>query len=132
MEKKDPEAIYFLAYQYCHGKLGLQKDMEKAVELFTEAADLGSIEALFNLGYAYDIGRGVEQDEAKGIQFYEKAAMQGHAESRYNLGCCEGMKGNHDRALRHFLISAKMGHKKSVETIKTQFMGGLATKGQYT
>ena len=25
-----------------------------------------------------------------------------------------------------------MGHKKSVETIKTQFMGGLATKGQYT
>ena len=97
-----------------------------------EAAELGSIEALFNLGLAYYQGDGVQEDKTKGVQFYEKAAMQGHAESRYNLGCCEGMKGNHDRALRHFLISAKMGHKKSVETIKTQFMGGLATKGQYT
>ena len=132
VEKKDPEAIYFLAYQYCHGKLGLQKDMEKAVELFTEAADLGSIEALFNLGYAYDIGRGVEQDEAKGIQFYEKAAMQGHAESRYNLGCCEGIKGNRDRAVKHCMISAKMGHKISLETIQRQFMRGNATKEQYT
>ena len=132
VKKKDPEAIHFLGNQYFYGQLGLQKDMEKAVELITEAAELGSIEALYNLGVAYRRGYGVEQDKTKGVQLYEKAAMQGHAESRYNLGCCEGMKGNHDRALRHFLISAKMGHKKSVETIKTQFMGGLATKGQYT
>ena len=51
--------------------------------------------------------------------------MQGHVESRHNLGCYEGEKGNYDRAVRHFLISAKMGHKDSVEAIKKMFMEGL-------
>ena len=33
--------------------------------------------------------------------------------------------------MRHFLISAKMGDKDSVEKIKKMFMAGLATKEQY-
>ncbi|EJK60244.1 hypothetical protein THAOC_19439 [Thalassiosira oceanica] len=57
--------------------------------------------------------------------------MQGHDKSRYNLGCLEGQKGNHDRAVRHFLISAKMGLKDSVDNIKKRFMAELATKEQY-
>ncbi|EJK46920.1 hypothetical protein THAOC_34392 [Thalassiosira oceanica] len=57
--------------------------------------------------------------------------MQGHVQSRYNLGCDEGRKENYDRAVRHFLISAKMGLKESVEMIKKIFMAGVATKEQY-
>ena len=34
--------------------------------------------------------------------------------------------------MRHMLISAKMGQKHSVETIKDAFMAGAATKEQYT
>ncbi|EJK44245.1 hypothetical protein THAOC_37236 [Thalassiosira oceanica] len=111
--------------------LGLQKDMRKAVELWTEAAELGSIDALFNLGLSYFHGEGVQQDNAKAADFWTKAAMQGHAESRYNLGSLEGRKGNHDRAVRHWLISAKMGDERSLETIKEAFKAGAATKEQY-
>jgi len=57
--------------------------------------------------------------------------MQGHAESRHQIGLVEGHKGNHVRAVRHLLISAKMGHEDSVETIKKVFMQGNATKEQY-
>ena len=57
--------------------------------------------------------------------------MQGHVESRYDLGYHEAKKGNDDRALRHFLISAKMGDNKSVEAIKQMFMAGFAAKEQY-
>ena len=57
--------------------------------------------------------------------------MQGHVECRYNLDYIEAEKGNYDRALRHLLISAKMGYKDSVENIKRMFMGGVATKEQY-
>ena len=131
VEKKDPDAITILGGHYCHGNLGLQKDVGKGVELYAEAAELGSIEALFNLGVAYSTGQGVEEDEAKSIRLYEKAAMLGHVDSRYQLGNHEGRKGSHDRAVRHFLISAKMGHKKSLEMIKNVFMGGDATKEQY-
>ncbi|EJK76545.1 hypothetical protein THAOC_01686, partial [Thalassiosira oceanica] len=97
----------------------------------TEAAELGSIQALFDLGDAYNHGEGVQQDVATAVEFYAKAAMQGHVSSRYNLGNHEGRKGNHDRAVRHWLISAKMGHKDSVQNMKRAFMTGVATKEQY-
>ena len=132
VEKKDPEAIYHLG-GYCMngGRLGVQKDMRRAVELWTEAAVLGSIKALHSLGISYHYGDGVQQDEVKGIHFYMKAAMRGHVESRFNLGGIEAEKGDHDRAVRHFVISAKMGHNRSLEIIKKAFLAGLATKEQY-
>ncbi|EJK46661.1 hypothetical protein THAOC_34664 [Thalassiosira oceanica] len=130
--KKDPAAIHFLGHKYCFGQLGLQKDMQKAFELWTEAAELGSIQALYNLGGSYDLGEGVQEDKAKATVFNRKAALQGHVMSRHNLGCFEGEKGNHDRAVRHFLISAKMGYEGSVEKIKRMFMRGQATKEHYT
>ena len=129
--KKDPEAIYFIGKQYYHGELGLQKDMRRAVELFTEAAELGSIDATYTLGILYDRGYGVEKDTAKAVKFYEIASMEGCVEARHNLGCIEEEKGNQNRALRHWLTSAKMGDKDSLEAIKKMFMAGHATKVQY-
>ncbi|EJK47083.1 hypothetical protein THAOC_34223 [Thalassiosira oceanica] len=129
--KMDPEAIRFLGDQYSQGRLGLEKDMARAVELWTEAAELGSAGAWYNLGAVYIRGDGVEQNEARGISFYEKAAMLGHPIARHNLGCCEYDHGNYDRAVRHFLISAKMGVEQSLEMIKELFKEGNATKLQY-
>ncbi|EJK59613.1 hypothetical protein THAOC_20134, partial [Thalassiosira oceanica] len=74
---------------------------------------------------------GVQQDDAKVAHFWTKAAMQGHVLARANLGWLERKKGNDDRAVRHYLISAKMGHERSVESIKDAFMAGIATKVQY-
>ena len=96
-----------------------------------KAAEFGSNDALYNLGVAYYRGDWVGQDKAKGIHFYEKAATQGHVESRHNLGTIEGKKGNYNRAMRHYSISAKLGDKISVEKLKLMFMNGLATKKQY-
>ncbi|EJK57540.1 hypothetical protein THAOC_22406 [Thalassiosira oceanica] len=129
--KKDPEGINFLGQQYFFGQLGLQKDIQKAVELWTEAAERGSIVALYNLGVAYDRGQGDVQDKEKAANFFAKAAMQGHVLARHNLGCNEAVKRNDDRAVRHLLISAKMGHKNSLENIKRMFMKGFAAKEQY-
>ncbi|EJK50941.1 hypothetical protein THAOC_29946 [Thalassiosira oceanica] len=129
--KKDPAAMFFLGQKYFNGDLELQKDMRKAVELYTEAAELGSVNALSSLECASFFGDGVGQDEKKAVQFWTKAAMQGHVESRRNLGCIEGQNGNHERAVRHCLISAKMGHEDSLENIKQMFMDGEATKEQY-
>ena len=128
VEKKDPEAINFLGKKYYRGQLGLQKDMRRAAKCFEDAVELGCTDALHNLASAYRNGDGVEQNEAKGIHLYEKAAMQGHVESRVFLGCFEGHKGNFDRAVRHFVISAKMGHSYSLENIKEMFIDRLQQK----
>ena len=131
VKKKDPDAIDNLGEDYFHGRLGLQKDVQKAVELWTEAAELGSIKALYNLGNAYYYEGGIQYDKEKATKFYRKAATQGHVQSRHILGCFEGQKGNHDRAWRHYVISAKMGYNHSIDSIKGMFMAGRASKEQY-
>ena len=132
VEKKDPAAINMLGERYSEGMYGLQKSMLQAVKLWEEAAELGSVKALFNLGVAYYSGLGVRQDEAKGAKFYKKAAVQGHAESRYRLGVMGGMHGNYRSSYRHLLISANMGHERSIALIRMTVIDGLATKEQYT
>ena len=131
VEKKDPVAISMLGEKYAEGLLGLQEDRRKAVELYAEAAELGSNDALCHLGVAYNRGYGVEEDKEKGAEYFKKAAMQRHVASRHRLGMVEGEKGNLDRGVRHMLISAKMGGTESIETIKKLFMAGVITKEQY-
>ena len=131
VEKNDPEATSFLGEYYCYGLYGLQSDMHKATKLWEEASELGSTTALDNLGDSYFTGRGVQNNWAKAAEYYAKAAMQGSVLARNNLGVIEGNRWNHDRAVRHYLISAKMGLNDSVEGIKDMFMRGLATKEQY-
>jgi len=128
---KDPEAIVELGEMHNSGLCGMEKDVPRAIELWTEAAELGSTTALFKMGSAYYSGEGVARDETKGIGHWESAAMQGHAASRAKLGCVELQNGNCDRAVRHLMISAKMGHKKSLDVFKGMFTDGLGTKAQY-
>ena len=102
--------------------MGLEKDTTRAFELWSEAADLGSGMALYKMGFAYYHGDGgLEQDVARGTRYWELGAMQGSAESRHNVGVFEGVKGNHDRAVRHLEISAKIGYKQSLDVIKELF-----------
>ena len=41
------------------------------------------------------------------------------------------MAENYDLALQHFLISAMLGHKGSLDNVKVFFMNGHATKADY-
>ncbi|EJK56138.1 hypothetical protein THAOC_24033 [Thalassiosira oceanica] len=130
-DAKDPVATMFLASQYYYGSYGLEKDVPRAIELYTEAAEGGSAEAHAALGKMYYEGEGVEQNQSKGIGHWELAAMQGNVTARCSLGHHEFDEGNYERALRHYLISAKMGCDDSLKTIKNMFAAGLATREQY-
>ena len=58
--------------------------------------------------------------------------MKGHAGSRHFLGSVEyHQAGTYELAVQHWMISAKMGAKKSLDSIKDMFMDGFATKAQY-
>ena len=127
----DPMATWDLGLRYQFGLLGLEKDVARAVELHERAAELGLKDAHHSLGCLYDEGTDVDKDMAKAIRHWEAAAMSGHVSARYNLGCRDYNAGNHDLALQHWMISAKMGHEKSLGNIKDMFMHGLATKADY-
>ena len=131
VDKRDAEAMHFLGQKYFYGQLGLKKDAPRAIKLWTEAAELGSLEAHFELGHTYYYGDDVEEDKPRGIHHWQHAAMKGHALSRHSLGVVELGHRNHRIAVQHWMISAKMGHEDSLNSIKLMFNKDLATKAQY-
>ena len=133
VDKGDAAAINHLGEQYWFGDLGLEESVLRAIELWTEAAELGSWDAHYQLGEIYYRGGGaVEIDKRKGIHHWQQAAMKGQVLSRNKLGMIEYFdERNHDLAVQHWMISVKMGYKVSLDCIKKMFMKGHATKAQY-
>ncbi|EJK53667.1 hypothetical protein THAOC_26847, partial [Thalassiosira oceanica] len=131
VDKGDAEAMYHLGQKYYYRELGLAKDVPRAIKLWTEAAELESVDAHSNLGAWYYTGKGVDEDKPKGIRHWQQAAMKGDVLSRHLLGIVEFNNGNHELAVRHWMISAKMGHERSLNGMKDKFKEGHATKAQY-
>jgi len=133
MELNDAMAIYNLGAFSTEGQYGLPRNMAKALELYHRAAELGYAGAYYNIGNAYRNGRGVERDMKKAEHYYELAAMDGVIEARNNLGATEEvLKGNVDRAIKHYLIAIEGGNKMSLESVKQLYIIEHATKEDYT
>lgn len=62
-----------LGLDYYYGNKGRERDKQKALQCFMKAADLGSIDALCNIGNAYKFRRMYEQS----FSYYYKAAEVG-------------------------------------------------------
>ncbi|EJK73916.1 hypothetical protein THAOC_04438 [Thalassiosira oceanica] len=144
VKANDTEAIHCLGTCYRHGDHGLKKDMPRAVRLWERAAELGLKEAHFDLGNMFDeniafdgvdndMSRvdGVDNDMSRAIEHYEFAAKQGDVIARNNLGAINYNMGNYGLARKHWMISAKLGFKESLDEIKEMYMKGMALKSDY-
>ena len=103
-------------------------DYEGAFKYWSKAAELGDADAHFNLSGMYMKGTSVEKDEKKEIYHLEEASIAGHPLARCNLGCCEGISGRSERAVKHFIIAANLGHDGSIQTLKDYYKEGDISK----
>ena len=69
-------AQYRLAVLYDSGR-GVEKDAERAIELYAAAAEQGHVDAQRNLAYAYERGWGTDKDPVKAFRWYQRAGDQG-------------------------------------------------------
>jgi hypothetical protein len=123
-ETNDPASIYMLANFYRNGRVGLQQDHAKAMELCVRAADLGYSKAHNNLGKLYHEGENMK----KAKFHFEAAAMAGHNGARNNLGCLEYNSGNEERAMKHLTIAASAGDYYSMHELGTFFEKGCVSR----
>jgi len=131
MKLKDGDAFYSLGCQYEGGQCGLSKDINKAIELYEQAAEFGSLEAHIFLANAYENGQGVETDFAK-VHHFEIASIGGHESARYALGWYEErVKGNMDRAVKHYVLAANCGYDDGIKAVGKVYKLGLVTKDGY-
>jgi len=103
-------------------------DFSRAIEYYTKAAELGDADAHYRLAFMYRNGHVVEKDMGKVIHHLEEAAISGHPTARYDLGCEEWNDGNAERAMRHFIIAANLGHDDSMKMLMAAYRGGLVSK----
>ena len=127
IEANDPAAMCHMGTEKCD-----EGDYTGAVEYWTRSAALGSVEAHYQLSTLYRSGEGVEKDKKRELHHLTEAAIGGHAEARYNLGYIETENCRVDRAVKHFIISAKLGIDKSLECLKDLYREGLASKEDFT
>jgi len=126
VEKNDPVVIREVGMK--HYQKG---EYDTAFEHWTKAAELGDVEAQYNLSHLYRKGEGVEKDEKKGWYHLEEAAIAGHPDARYNLALKEGRNKRFDRAVKHFIIAANLGHDESIQQLKKCYKYGDVSKDDF-
>jgi len=130
-EANDPIGLFKMGDICCH-----RGEHERSIEYFTRAAGLGVAISHCVLANAYQNGQGVERDEKRAINHWEEAAIGGHPGARFNLGAIEEHNrradgSQADRAVRHYIIAANLGHDGSLEQLKKLYPLGLVSKDEF-
>lgn len=91
-----PEACASVAQLLVTGQVDGRQDHPRALALYHQAADGGSVDALFSLGAMYGGGHDVPEDRVRARAYFEKAAQQGHVLGQLMLGryLLEGIGGD--------------------------------------
>ena len=101
-------AQYELGLNYAHG-LGIEKNHEKAIELYKLSAKQGNIQAQISLAFLYKQGLGTEINYVKAFELYKLSANQGDKWAKYMTGLmyfnAQGVKKNKEQACKYWIDS---------------------------
>ena len=110
-------------------------DFKTAFSFYKKAAEQGELEAQFNVGLYYDIGRGVLQDYAEAVRWYKLAADQGYSAAQYNLGFMyangEGVLQDYAEAVRWYKLAAVQGHSNAQARLGLRYAMGEGVLQDY-
>ncbi len=124
-------AKYCTARLYQTGQSGVQFDMNKAIQIYTDLANDGYVQAMIELGDHYkdnsEVGYKFYRDKlVRAKRWYEAAARQGNAEGQYKLGLILRLEQIGDgkyrmgteEARKWFQAAADQGHANAAEALK--------------
>ena len=95
-------------------------DYAAAVAEWEGPASAGDPDAMFNLGQAYRLGRGVTRNEMRAEQLYHSAAQSGHIQAADTYGLMLFQGGRREEALPYVQEAAGRGDPRS------QYLMGIA------
>jgi TPR repeat protein len=99
-------------------------DDAAAVAIWRPLADKNDADALFNLGQAYRLGRGVKLDLATAQGLFERAARLGHLDAQTSLGLMLFQNGNRIAAMRWLKSAAERGEPRALLIYGTALFNG--------
>ena len=88
-------------------------DFAGAVKAWQVEAAKGDGDAIFNLGQAYRLGKGVPQELSKAEQLFGQAAAMGHLQAADNYGLLLFQRGDKAKALPYLRAAADRGDPRA-------------------
>lgn len=117
-----PEAQRNLAQLYRLG-LGVERDNERAYDLYIAAAEQNSVEAQVNVAFLLLTGEGVDKDPRQAALWFARAADQGDALAQFNLGLMYekgvGVPQNRETARELYQLAANQGQERALARLDT-------------
>ncbi|GBC22559.2 kinase-like domain-containing protein [Rhizophagus irregularis DAOM 181602=DAOM 197198] len=102
--------------------IGVEKDYNKAFELFKQAAGRENINGIMMLGYCYDEGIGTEINKQKAFELYQNAANLGNKVAQNNFALMyrdgDGIARDVNKAIYWLEKSAKQGYELAKDNLK--------------
>lgn len=86
---------------------------DAAVTMWQPFAENGDPDAMFNMGQAYKLGRGVGQDKTTAQDWYRRAAVKGHLPAQANLGILQFQATEKAEAVRWLKAAADKGEMRA-------------------
>ncbi|MDY7226203.1 SEL1-like repeat protein [Hyalangium rubrum] len=105
------------------------KDWPQAVALYRQSMKRGNTAARYNLGLAYEQGKGTRRNRKKALQLYREAAEAGDVDAQLALGWCylNGVGGPQDSlaAFRWYEQAARQREPRALFSLGEMFLEGL-------
>jgi TPR repeat protein len=93
------------------------------MKIYKRAVERGSVAAMSNLGVMYVQGLGGKRDLVVGFkkaeQLYRMAADRGCCSGQHNLACSMKRKGDYDKAMFYYELSAKQGNAQATRALES-------------
>ena len=121
----EPASSYNWGEAYQEGKFVI-KNIDRAIEWYIKAAELGHLESQYRLGEIYYDGQEVNKNENEAIKWFKMAADQGKAEAQYYLAVIYREKA--DDMFNTFIDTAE----RIKDTKKKEHLYELAKNGNQT
>jgi len=110
-----------------------QGDYARAIAQWQPLAAAGDPDALFNLGQAYKLGRGVPADLNVALEYYRKATEKGHTRAEDNYGLLLFQQNRRVEAMPYLQRSAQRGEPRAQYLVGTAlFNGDLIARDRIT
>lgn len=99
-------------------------DHARAVAIWRNLADKGNVDAAFDLGQAYRLGKGVSADSAQAKKWLEVAAKKGHVDAQVSLGLLLFDSGDRATAMNWLKSAAEKGEPRALLVVGTALFNG--------
>jgi uncharacterized protein len=120
--------LHYFAIVLFSGLAVGQTATKPSVPEMVQRAESGEAKAQFELGRAYEDGKGMPQDDDRASEWFRKAADQGNAQAQNSLGVMyalgRSVQRDREEAVRWYKKAAKQGLPEAIYNVAISYYNG--------